>query len=178
MAMFELAIPTILRHEGGYVNDKDDPGGATNWGVSLRWLQSQGEEIGDLDHDGDIDVQDIAKMTQEQACAIYQNSWWTRYGYSYLKAQAVATKVFDMAINMGAKQAHKLVQRAVNRYGSHQLFEDGVLGPMSMSCINDCNGDFLLNLIREEQATFYRNLARTKPKLSKFLRGWLKRAYE
>ena len=41
-ASFEAAIPTILRHEGGFSNDPQDVGGATNFGVSLRWLKAQG----------------------------------------------------------------------------------------------------------------------------------------
>ena len=42
MSTFEDAIPTILRHEGGFNNDPVDAGGATNYGVSLRWLKAQG----------------------------------------------------------------------------------------------------------------------------------------
>ena len=36
MADFHLAIPTLLRHEGGYVNDPDDCGGVTNFGICQR----------------------------------------------------------------------------------------------------------------------------------------------
>lgn len=51
MSNFDTAIITVLRHEGLFVNDSDDAGGATHYGVSLRWLKS----IGDLDNDGFVD---------------------------------------------------------------------------------------------------------------------------
>ena len=54
MANFNKAHKFVAKWEGGYVNDPDDPGGATNYGVSLRWLKSLGLDQGDIDHDGDL----------------------------------------------------------------------------------------------------------------------------
>ncbi|UCD23789.1 MAG: hypothetical protein JSW51_12245, partial [Gemmatimonadota bacterium] len=53
---FDWALACVLHHEGGFVNNPNDPGGATDFGVSLRFLRSVGE---DIDGDGDIDIDDI-----------------------------------------------------------------------------------------------------------------------
>ena len=58
MGCFSKAITVILKHEGGFSNHSSDPGGATNYGISLRWLKSEGL-YGDLDDDGDVDIDDI-----------------------------------------------------------------------------------------------------------------------
>src|SRR6266481_707309 len=104
MSTFELAIPVILRHEGHFVNNPADPGGATNFGVSLRWLKSQGL-AGDINNDGDIDIDDIKILTPAIAGEFYRTKWWNAYQYGNLVAQAVGTKVFDMSVNMGPPRA-------------------------------------------------------------------------
>ena len=111
---FSAAIKTVLKHEGGFVNDPDDPGGATNWGISLRFLKGQGLEVGDVDHDGDIDADDILKMSQSDAIAIYRQAFWVKNGYGSFPDHRVAAKTFDLCVNMGPRQAHKILQRAIN----------------------------------------------------------------
>jgi len=88
MSLFELAIPIVLRHEGGLVDNPNDPGGITNHGVSLRWLKSKGL-AGDLNHDGDVDAADIKIMTVEQASGFYKTYWWDKYNYGAIVAQMV-----------------------------------------------------------------------------------------
>ncbi|MDF2866609.1 MAG: hypothetical protein K0S11_79 [Gammaproteobacteria bacterium] len=177
MAEFERAIPSILQHEGGYVNDAVDPGGATNYGISLRYLKGLGNEIGDLNKDGVIDGSDIKTMTQQEAMAIYRRDWWDQYKYGLITDQRVATKVFDMAVNMGGGQAHKLLQRACNQVCKQALLSvDGVLGIKTLTQVNRLPSDILLVALREQMANFYRGLVQQKPALAKFLRGWLNRA--
>ena len=72
MSNFESAVEKVLKHEGGYVDHANDPGGATNYGISLRFVkQSTGIDL-DVDGDGDIDADDIKAMTPEQAKEIYK----------------------------------------------------------------------------------------------------------
>lgn len=171
MALFELAIPTVLRHEGGLVNDPDDAGGATNYGVSLRWLKSKGL-LGDLDHDGDVDQNDIKIMTREDATAFYHKFWWDAYHYDRFNAQSVATKVFDMSVNLGAPRAHRIVQAALG------LAQDGILGSKSYGEANAVPSLTLLTNLQSRQAAFYRGLVIADPVRQKYLAGWLNRAYD
>jgi lysozyme family protein len=178
MSTFEEAIPTLLKHEGKLTNNSADRGDITNFGISLRYLKSLGQLDYDLDGDGDIDSDDIKRMTIEQACKIYQQNWWNKYEYFRINDQAVATKVFDMAVNMGQKQAVKLLQRACKKVAGEGLTAvDGVLGPKTINTVNSTNSVRLLEVLRSEQAAFYQDLINRDPKLIVFEKGWLKRAY-
>lgn len=180
--LFESALRTVLGHEGGYTNDKGDPGGPTNFGISLRFALSLGDADGDgrldldLDHDGDVDAADIRLMTRDDAARVYRSQWWDRYGYGRL-VLPIATKVFDLAVNTGAVQAHKILQRAVRATGGPVLVDDGAFGPKTLAAAIDAPARDLVVGLRSEAAGFYRGLVLTKPALSKFLAGWLNRAY-
>ena len=60
----------IIAREGGYVNDPDDPGGATKFGVTIHTMRRLGL---DLDGDSDIDAEDVKRLTRQQAVQIFQN---------------------------------------------------------------------------------------------------------
>lgn len=175
MSEFSIAIPTILRHEGRYSNNPADSGGATNFGVSLRYLKQAGllEELeleeGDPTHN---DMLAIQNMTKDEACEIYLKKWWTPYGYSAFNAQVIGTKVFDTAVNLGAGRAHKMLQFILH------LTEDGVLGPKSYNEANAFPAAALLISYQNSQAQFYRNLVAANPARQQFLNGWLARAYD
>lgn len=192
MSNFDLAMEAVLEHEGGFVDNRHDPGGATNYGISLRWLKTLPDLAGDLDRDGDVDAADIKSMTPAQAKEFYRKQWWTKYDYDKINNAGVAIKVMDMAVNMGARQAHKLVQRSLRAVGL-EIADDGVLGAKSFAAINTATPQFLLPAMRCTQAGFYyalvmRNGALRKNKVKKsggkqyedfsvFLVGWLRRAY-
>ena len=180
MAEFNPAFAKLIEMEGDFIDHPDDPGGATNLGISLRWLQSTGDhDLGDIDGDGDIDYEDIRAMTIVDARKLYKEHWWDKYHYDALPDQAIANKIFDMAVNMGARQAHKLLQRAINSVmGKIALKDDGLLGPQSGQALQVAlqNPPALLSAMRAQQEGFYRLLAVQNPKLSTFLKGWINRA--
>tara|TARA_R110000824_G_scaffold96754_1_gene231456 strand:- start:117 stop:590 length:474 start_codon:yes stop_codon:yes gene_type:complete len=156
MAEFDGAIGTVLEHEGGYVNDAEDPGGETKFGISKRSYP---------------DV-NIATLTEVEARDIYRRDFWDAGKYYRIDDQAVAGKVFDLAVNMGIRQANKLIQRAVRAASGRELVDDGILGPLSFGAINLSPPAMVLAALRSEAAGYYRLL--DKPR---FLRGWLNRAY-
>lgn len=174
MDCFNEAIIRLKPLEGGFSNHKDDPGGATNYGISLRWLKTQGL-LGDLDDDGDVDIDDILAMDWETAVSIYRDKWWNKYHYDRIKDCEIAGKVFDISVNMGARQAHKLVQRALRTLGA-DIAVDGIVGPITIKGMNTEDPDILLDEIRNEQRRFYLNLIKRKPSLAVFKKGWLRRA--
>lgn len=183
MGFFDDAVQIVLAHEGGYVNDQRDSGGATNWGISLKFLKdftslnTENFNRFDLDKDGDIDFVDVKNMPRDDAIYLYRKAFWDRYDYGKLVSYPVATKVFDLSVNMGGAQANKCLQRAVRAATMIQLDEDGVLGPKSFSAINGADMHSLLAALKSEAAGFYRLLVKADPKLARFLTGWLNRAY-
>ena len=191
---FAEAVEVVLDHEGGLVNHPDDPGGVTNFGISLRWALRQHVDAGDLalefldfDGDGDIDADDIRQMGRAGAKNAYLKFFWKPNRYDRIANSQVATKVFDMAVNMGPRQAHKLAQRAVRAAQQIKIADDGVLGRISIEQINTADHHALLAGMRSEQAGFYRGLilrndalrknGHDVPDFSKFQEGWLRRAY-
>ncbi|TCS62570.1 putative peptidoglycan binding protein [Varunaivibrio sulfuroxidans] len=180
---FTAAVETVLKHEGGFSADPNDPGGATHYGISLRYLLSihavdtdgDGFSDFDFDRDGDIDAHDIRAMTRGAAIEIYRDHFWTPNGYGDLPP-FVGPKVFDLAVNMGPRQAHKLLQRAA-RACEANLTDDGVLGPKTRAAIAGLPPMQVVAATRSEAAGFYRTLIAEKPKLEIYRTGWLRRAY-
>lgn len=179
MSDFEPAIKILLVHEGGYVNNPNDSGGATNYGVSLRFLRDY-PNLGDFDGDGDVDIEDIKNMTLDDAKKIYKELWWDKYKYGSIVDQTIATKVFDASVNMGSSRAHKLLQQALNDAFSLKLSVDGILGPATFHVVNACTDDteqLLLNSYCNEMWKFYQQIIANNPKNKVFERGWKNRAF-
>ena len=179
--LFNKSVVKVLKHEGGFVNDPDDPGGATNYGISLTYLLGTGDlNLGDFNHDGKIDIKDIQSMTIDNAIAIYNKEWWVKFGYEGLANPDLAGKVFDTSVNMGGKQAHILLQRAIRACGI-RVVEDGALGPKCFGAVANLvaanSADALLSSFRSEQAGFYRALIAKKVIFEKYREGWMTRAY-
>jgi lysozyme family protein len=172
MSTFETAWPIILRHEGGYCNNANDLGGPTKYGLSLRWLKAQGYFPSDTDLR--VEIKEIQALTLDQAEGFYRVKWWDYYGYGQIAAQVLATKIFDMAVNLGAPRAHRLAETALG------LRADGILGAVSIAGLNAQQGSPLPLLCRIQnlQAAFYDGLVAANPKLTCFLEGWINRAYD
>lgn len=166
----EAALAYALKNEGGFVNDLADPGGATQYGVSLRLLRDAGI---DIDGDGDVDIDDIRGMTQEKAGKIFLERFWVSVFDEMPPASAI--RIFDHAVNAGPKAAMVVLQRALRSVGV-MLKEDGVAGPLTRRAAVQAPSEVLF-AIRSERAGFYRELVTRRPDLGKFLTGWLNRAY-
>lgn len=172
-AIFDVAIRRVLEHEGHFVDDPQDPGGATKYGISLRYAK----EIGlDVDGDGDTDIDDIRKLPLDRAVQVYRTNWWDKYGYSVF-GLTVGGRVFDFAVNMGATPAHKCLQRALRAATGENLVDDGQLGPKTRDAFRLASAEQIRAALRSEAAGHYRMLAAVRPQFQKFLRGWLVRAY-
>ena len=94
MAKFEPAIKVVLKHEKGYSNNLKDKGGETNFGISKRSYPKT----------------DIKNLTLGRAMHIYKRDFWIPGRYEEIHLQTIATKVFDISVNMGQKQAVRLLQ--------------------------------------------------------------------
>lgn len=179
----DLALINMMSHEVRpdgvhFVNDPDDPGGATNFGISLRFLNSIGL-AGDIDGDGDVDADDIRAMTLERAGQIYIKHFWEDTHIDQLPPR-LAVKVFDMAVNMGPKQAIKILQRTLNAIG-HTVAVDGVIGPQTLKAIDagfaaDHLMQKLMDDLRLSVGAFYDLLVKKHPVFQKYQRGWQRRA--
>lgn len=167
---FIKAINWVLPHEGGYNEIKGDNGGATNYGISLVFLQSIHD---DINHDGIIDKNDIKALSLEYTKQIYYDNFWKPI-YEKLP-ELTSIKLFDSSINMGTRQAHILLQKALNLLGSN-LQLDGLIGNDTLVALSGKSDIEVLNSFCNEQVKFYNNLIIKNPSYSKFQKGWLNRA--
>ncbi len=180
---FRRALVIVLEHEGGYVDNPDDPGGVTNYGISLRTLAKldgvdmDGDGAADYDFNGDgiINGQDIREMGEADVRRFYYHEFWQKYSYGSLPLN-VAIKVFDLSVNMGPRQAHKILQRALMANG-HHLKDDGIIGSITRTLVGVTAEACLIAALRAEAAGFYRGLAAQSDNYETFLKGWLRRAY-
>jgi lysozyme family protein len=145
---FDQAFAKLIDHEGGYVNDRRDPGGETKYGISKAAYPGE----------------DIAGMTLERAKAIYLRDYWGPAGCDALP-DAAKLQVFDMAVNSGVKPAIKAVQLAVGAAA------DGVLGPLTLQAVQSMPATRFVARFNSARLTFYASL----PQWPAFGRGWVQR---
>lgn len=172
MAQFDPAFALAMKHEGGYANDPHDHGGETYRGISRKnWRGWDGwPDIDKLKEKPDFPAcLDRNADLQGRVRAFYKRNFWTPV-MDEIKDQALVNWLFDKGVNMGIRQACKLLQRAVG------VDADGVIGPQTRAMIHQADPAQLLDDCRGEAKRFYTNLALKDPTQSRFLHGWLARA--
>jgi lysozyme family protein len=120
--IYQIAEEIVAR-EGGFVNDPDDPGGATKHGVTIHTMRRLGL---DLNGDKVVDISDVKRLTRAQAVEIFVDHYFIRPGLDKLP-EILEPSVFDMYVNAG-NNAIRVLQRLLNDMG-HRLAVDGILGP-------------------------------------------------
>lgn len=170
----------IVAREGGYVNDPDDPGGATNHGVTIHTMRQLGL---DLTGDGQITPADVRALSRDRAVDIYMDRYFHRPRIAELP-EILWESVFDMQVNAGAN-AVKILQRLLTSMG-HPLTADGVIGPATIRAAHaaaQAAPDHLVDAYGIARRNYYFALADRRPASRKYARtraggkgGWITRA--
>ena len=178
----ETLAQEIVAREGGYVNDPDDPGGATNHGVTIGTLRRLGE---DVEGDGRVTESDVRRLGRERAVEIFVEHYFARPKISRLP-QALHASVFDMYVNAGAN-AVRILQRLLNEMGA-ALVVDGIIGPKTIAAADRCARaapDHIADAYGIARRNYYYALADRRPSSRKYARrrdggkgGWIVRAEE
>lgn len=182
MPSVEEIAAEIVAREGGYVNDPDDPGGATNYGVTIGTMRTLGL---DLNGDGRIDANDVKALSRDQAQQIFVEHYFRRPRLSDLP-DAVQASVFDMYVNAGAN-AVKILQRLIARMG-FSATADGVIGPQTLAAARaaaEAAPVHFADAYGIARRNYYYSLADQRPASRKYARtraggkgGWITRAEE
>ena len=172
----------IVAREGGYVNDPDDPGGATKFGVTIHTMRRLGL---DLTGDGRVDAEDVRRISREQAVEIFLNHYFLRPRIAELPEPLHST-VFDMYVNAGGN-AVKILQRLLNDMGE-AVDVDGAIGPMTIAATARAFAkapDHMVDAYGIARRNYYFRIADNRPASRKYARsraggkgGWIKRAEE
>ena len=147
--MFDKIIPIILEFEGGLVDNKNDTGGITNFGISLNFAKlTKDLELFDINKDGIIDREDIKLLTKERAIKIYKKYFWDEYKLESYNSNRLAFILFDMYVNHNPKSVNRMLQTSVNRCKSSNFLEiDGVIGSKSIEAINQVDKNELCQVL-------------------------------
>lgn len=109
---FDSAFDALIAHEGGLVNNQNDKGGLTKYGISQRAYPSL----------------DIAALTLPEVRELYKRDYWDRAQCDRLPPD-LAFDLFDAAVNSGIGQAIRWLQRSVG------VADDGAVGPLTLAAI-------------------------------------------
>lgn len=166
MANFDISIKFILTHEGGFSNNPNDKGGATNYGISQAFLRSINSPI------------KPSEVTIDMARALYHDYFWTPLRLNELKCQTVATFVFDTAVNCGNTKAVEILQEAI--YQQKPIEIDGIIGRQTIKACNDItscerNEMFLIDCLKSLRKSYYMKIVKRTPEQRTFIKGWFNR---
>jgi lysozyme family protein len=172
-ADFQTAYQLMIVHEGGYVNDPDDPGGETYKGVARKihskwsgWttidlLKRQAGFPANLDKDNEL---------QEAISEFYRVTFWDKINGDLFANQDVANSIFDFGVNAGVATSASLAQLVVG------VKADGVIGPVSVKAFNDFDADHFLAAFTVAKIARYVNIVKKRPSSRKYFYGWVLRA--
>jgi lysozyme family protein len=196
MADFELAVAKTIKNEGGdkYTDRKNDRGGPTKYGISEKTMyvivNHRHPEL-----ECSIYLKDllspilniepaknkVERLTLNQAKEIYKIFFWNANRYGEINDQAIAEKVFDMAVLMGAPRANKILQKNLPN-----AICDGILGDKTIRMVNMVRSDNpytndhiysnFFRLLRSDYMEYYLVLCNKDKTQDENLKGWLNRA--
>ncbi len=172
----------IVVREGGYVNDPDDPGGATKFGVTIHTMRRLGI---DLDFDGDVDAQDVRALSRSQAVELFIRHYFYKPRINLLP-EPLQASVFDMYVNAGSN-AVKILQSLLAEF-QEPVTVDGALGPKTAAAVKrvyDKAGTYFVNAYGIARRNYYFRIGDHRPASRQYARtraggkgGWIRRAEE
>lgn len=147
---FDKCLQTVLRYEGGKVDDPRDPGGRTAYGITQNTYNAWRGKPG----------KDVWTITQDEVAAIYKQNYWDKISGDDLP-DGVDIATFDFAVNSGVSRAAKYLQSTVG------VTQDGVIGPKTVLACKT----YVANQLTDKRLGFLKGL----PTWSTFGRGWANR---
>lgn len=173
MADFKQALQMVLQHEGGYVNDPNDPGGETYKGIARNmnsgWLGWILIDIQKKQANFPANLSNNSELNTEIE-HFYKINYWDRVKGDQINDQRVANTIFDFSVNAGVSTGSVLAQKVVDAK------EDGVLGNISIGAINAMQPEQFLSYYTIAKIARYIKIVKNRPSSQKYFYGWVRRA--
>ena len=165
MADVTKLVPYIIKFEGGFVNDPDDLGGATNRGVCYRtyklYCSRKKRPV--------PTIEDLKNITDDEIADILKSMYWDACRADKIESQSVANAIVDWAWNSGTVTASKEVQKVLG------VTADGIIGNITLAAINSRSPLPLFGAIQEARKAYIDKICVSRPANRKFMKGWFRR---
>lgn len=174
MADFQIAIPKLLKAEGGHVNHPNDKGKETNMGITIkkaRKFEWKGE---------------MKDLPVELAIRIYKEEYWDVMKLDQIKNQTLADILFNFGVHCGTGTASKTLQRTLNILNRNNVswwdtIVDGLVGPKTRTIVNalsDSDMMYTMKILIGLQFERYIVIVERDSTQEIFIRGWINRIGE
>lgn len=164
MANSSKLIPFILQWEGGFVNDPDDLGGATNKGITIgtfiEYKKRKGQKA--------PTVTDLKNISDAEWHDVFKSLYWDRWKADEIKNQSVANILVDWVWASGS-HGIKRPQRLLG------VKVDGIVGKQTIAALNAMDAATLFKMIKDDRAKFIDEICKARPKNEKYRKGWMNR---
>lgn len=165
---FQYAVRFVLANEGGFVDDPNDPGGATKFGITQNtlngWMISRGMVA--------TEVEDLDDQTAQQ---IYFDLYWRPYSFEMVTRVAPAIAMFDASVLFGPAQAVRRAQAALVACGASTLAVDGKIGRETVAAIEAFYASTFLSSYRDRLLQLIAEIVAARPAAAEFEVGWRNR---
>lgn len=164
MANVQKLVPFILKWEGGFVNDPDDLGGATNKGVTFATYKQYIKKKGMPEPT----IEDLKGVTDAEWTEILKTMYWDRWQADKIQNQSLANILVDWVWasgNNGIKRPQKILGVTV----------DGIVGEKTLTALNAQDPRSLFEAIKADRIKFIDEICKARPANEKFRKGWLNR---
>ena len=160
--MIDDLINDLMIVEGGYVNNPDDLGGPTKYGITQETLADwRGHYVTAID---------VRLLSEREAFNIYENVYWIEPKICDLGlSEVLEGMVFDAGVNHGVSRSIKFLQTALG------LTADGVIGPNTIGAAQECNSVVLASRFMGERVEYYGSIITNNPSQAQFALGWARR---
>jgi lysozyme family protein len=165
MADISIYAPKLIRFEGGYVNNPNDSGGCTKYGITLATAQQYGL---DKNGDGVIDCSDVQLLDENDFQTVLKGGYWDKWLADQINNQSIAELLVDWFYNSG----HPGITIPQGIVG---VTQDGQVGPATIAAVNGADPQTLFGQVWNARQSFFKNIAANNPKDEVFLNGWLNR---
>ena len=156
-------LDRVIEHEGGYVNDPKDLGGATNMGITAATLGNY-RKLG-----RPCTPAEVKAMTRDEAVAIYKQQYITGPRFDAIPDGNLKMIVVDTAVLFGPKRATEFLQKALG------VNPDGDLGNITRTALAKANPKKVGNGVIAERIAYHKARVAKNPSQQRFLKGWLNR---
>lgn len=168
MAKVDLLVPFILRWEGGYVNDPDDLGGATNKGITIATYRFYRRQKGYKT----TTINDLKNISDAEWMDVLKTLYWDKWKADLITSQCIANILVDWVWASGS-YGIKRPQRILN------VAADGIVGPKTLMAVNIYpNQRELFGKIKADRVKYIDEIIASRPANAKFKKGWLNRINE